>query len=105
MPPSPGSRSAPPRIVFFGPPNAGKTALLSAFLRVANATPDVVPLTPAEATSRDVVPHVLHTTPAADPETPAGCVLIDTDGKTAANLIADPGRFRPKPVRREPASV
>ena len=89
---------AVPRIVFFGPPNAGKTALLSAFLRVAKAA-ETVPLTPAEATPRDVVPHVVH------PDAPAGVVLIDTDGKTAAKLIADPGRFRPRPVRREPASV
>jgi hypothetical protein len=91
MPPPPG-----PRIVFFGPPNAGKTALLSAFLRVART--DAVPLTPAEATSRDVVPHVL-------PTAGAPVVLIDTDGQTAAKLIADPGRFRPRPPRRKPASV
>jgi GTPase SAR1 family protein len=89
---------AVPRIVFFGPPNAGKTALLSAFLRVAKAA-ETVPLTPAEAAPRDVVPHVVHA------DAPAGVVLIDTDGKTAAKLIADPGRFRPRPVRREPASV
>ena len=87
------SRPARPRIVFFGPPNAGKTALLTAFLRIANSD-DEIRLTPAGSASRDVVSN-----------TAAGCVLVDTDGKTAASLIADPGRFRPRPVRRELASV
>jgi hypothetical protein len=92
MPAVPGPTN-PPRIVFFGPPHAGKTALLSAFLRLSNA----VPLTPADSSRREIIPHVLPNAPAA----PAGCVLIDTDGKTAASLIADPTRFRPRRIRRE----
>src|SRR5262249_18619846 len=39
------------------------------------------------------------------PGSPAGCVLIDTDGETAAKLMAHPDRFHPRDVRREPTSV
>lgn len=102
MPPAPDP--APPRIVFFGPPNVGKTTLITAFLRAAHAG-DEVPLTPAGAGPRDVVPYAFPAAPIPDPGSPAGCVLIDTDGETAAKLMAHPDRFHPRAVRSEPTSV
>lgn len=82
-----------PNVVFFGFPNAGKTALLNAVLRAGSRTlGEMVVLQPADpdpnAVRREVVPHIVQ---AAFPRTGGeSVVLLDCDGQSAAELLASP---------------
>lgn len=82
---------AAPRIVFFGRPGSGKTALIDLFVRQAASAADATPveLTPASSTQtslrRELVPHELLV---ANPEFPGGTfILIDCDGQAAGELL------------------
>jgi hypothetical protein len=78
----------PPRIVFFGPPHAGKTGLIHAFLRRAGVDyQDAAAVAPAGRS--EVVPYVA---PAAAVQT--AVVLTDVDGRAAGEIIARPDRLR-----------
>lgn len=81
----------PLRIVFFGPPNAGKTGLLRAFLKLAGSPTDYPPPATGPGRRPDVVPYAAPVEPSV-PD--AGFVLLDVDGRAASDLIANPDRLR-----------
>jgi len=79
-----------PRIVFFGPPFSGKTALLHAFVRLAcNAESDVEPISTVQdgpTLKRELVPHRVRV---EHPDLDPGGIyeLIDCDGRAAGELL------------------
>jgi hypothetical protein len=101
MPPSPTNAAADllkdadplvPRVVFFGPPHAGKSSLIERFVRAASA-PDspAVELTPAEPPNslrRELVPHLLRVEHPADGKAGGRFVVVDCDGRAAGELLA-----------------
>jgi hypothetical protein len=101
MPPPPTTADADngadphaPRVVFFGPPQSGKSALIGRFVRAASA-PDAtaVELTPAgppNSIRRELVPHLIRVdNPAAGP-TGGRFVVVDCDGQAAGELLSHP---------------
>lgn len=101
MPPAPTTADSAngvdphaPRVVFFGPPHSGKSALIGRFVR-AVSPPDspAVELTTAEPPNsirRELVPHLIRVdNPAAGP---AGgrFVIVDCDGRAAGELLSHP---------------
>src|SRR4051812_44697489 len=69
-----------PRVVFFGPPNAGKSSLLRAFARILGGA---VPTDPHPFTPSPVHPFTL---PLAD----GPLEVCDCDGRAARDLLAHP---------------
>ncbi|MGL6095111.1 MAG: hypothetical protein ACRC7O_04825, partial [Fimbriiglobus sp.] len=82
-----------PRVVFFGPPFSGKSALISAFLRATDPTADdAIPLTlahPGNGVRRELVTHRLSPTAA----TGGAVEVCDCDGKAAGELLTHPDGF------------
>ena len=82
-----------PRVVFFGPPLSGKTALVEAFIRTMN--PDEFTITlmatqPTNRVGREIVPHVVQVENADISELGRYFKLYDCDGKAAGDLLNTP---------------
>lgn len=77
-----GQRVSPPHIVFFGPPQGGKSTLIRTFLAQAQETP-IVSLQSVYEPGDRLIRHELHL--------PTGehFVLIDTQGQAAQHLIGE----------------
>ena len=86
-----------PRVVFFGLPRSGKSALIEAFVRTATTSPrtDVVPLAPAGEKQGVRGELVLHRIRVENPAVPAGgsFVIGDCDGQAAGDLLSHPDVF------------
>ncbi len=82
-----------PRIVFFGPPYSGKSALLNVFIRTMKPDEFTVTLTATQPTNRvgrEIVPHDI---PVENPDVGAPgstFTLYDCDGKAAGDLLTSP---------------
>ncbi|HET6576558.1 MAG TPA: GTPase domain-containing protein [Fimbriiglobus sp.] len=101
MPPPPttadavnGTDPSAPRVVFFGPSNSGKSALINRFVRAASA-PDataveLTPAAPPNGIRRELVPQLIRVdNPAAGP-TGGRLVVVDCDGRAAGELLSHP---------------
>jgi hypothetical protein len=84
-----------PRVVFFGPPHSGKSALLAEFVRLAagdagTETALPPPTEPGQTIRRELVPHLIRVrNPAAGP-TGGTFILCDCDGRAAGELLSHP---------------
>lgn len=93
MPPTPPeSDRLTPRVVFFGPPHAGKSSLIRAFLRaLGSGGQEVEVAARGDAPGglrRELVPHLIRVPdPAASSD---ALVLCDCDGQAARDLLAHP---------------
>ena len=82
-----------PRVVFFGPPLSGKSALLDVFIRTMKPDEFTVTLTATQPTNRvgrEIVPHDI---PVENPTVGAlgsTFTLYDCDGKAAGDLLNSP---------------
>ena len=82
-----------PRVVFFGPPYSGKSALLDEFIRTAAPEEFTITLAAAKPTNRlerELVPHTIQVGDPAFGTIGESFVVCDCDGKAASDLLSSP---------------
>ncbi len=105
--PPPRRPSAPVRVVFFGPPFSGKTALLQAFGDIASTGAEdeaeelPIDLLPADARGRSVIRRKVKVDLPDASTVASAATLIDCDGAAAGALLRDTTALTRPRVRTE----